>query len=84
MKVSRNTKTIITALLTGVSIATVAASSAWAQQAPQEDGATRTYDEIVVTARFREETVQDIGGSCLLYTSPSPRDATLSRMPSSA
>ena len=24
------------------------------------------------------------GGSCLLYTSPSPRDATLSRMPSSA
>ena len=26
----------------------------------------------------------DISGSCLLYTSPSPRDATLSRMPSSA
>ena len=26
---------------------------------------------------------QDVG-SCLLYTSPSPRDATLSRMPSSA
>ena len=26
----------------------------------------------------------DGGGSCLLYTSPSPRDATLSRMPSSA
>ena len=25
-----------------------------------------------------------IGGTCLLYTSPSPRDATLSRMPSSA
>ena len=24
------------------------------------------------------------GDSCLLYTSPSPRDATLSRMPSSA
>ena len=24
------------------------------------------------------------GKSCLLYTSPSPRDATLSRMPSSA
>ena len=28
------------------------------------------YDEIIIT--------------CLLYTSPSPRDATLSRMPSSA
>ena len=26
----------------------------------------------------------DSGGPCLLYTSPSPRDATLSRMPSSA
>ena len=27
---------------------------------------------------------QIVGMSCLLYTSPSPRDATLSRMPSSA
>ena len=27
---------------------------------------------------------QSISYSCLLYTSPSPRDATLSRMPSSA
>ena len=26
----------------------------------------------------------DLARSCLLYTSPSPRDATLSRMPSSA
>ena len=26
----------------------------------------------------------DIGGNCLLYTSPSPRDKTVSRMPSSA
>ena len=26
----------------------------------------------------------DGSGTCLLYTSPSPRDATLSRMPSSA
>ena len=25
-----------------------------------------------------------VTGNCLLYTSPSPRDATLSRMPSSA
>ena len=27
---------------------------------------------------------QELFGGCLLYTSPSPRDATLSRMPSSA
>ena len=33
--------------------------------------------EIARTEWYRE-------GSCLLYTSPSPRDATLSRMPSSA
>ena len=28
--------------------------------------------------------LRDQVGDCLLYTSPSPRDATLSRMPSSA
>ena len=28
--------------------------------------------------------VAALTGDCLLYTSPSPRDATLSRMPSSA
>ena len=31
-----------------------------------------------------KELKTDNTGSCLLYTSPSPRDATLSRMPSSA
>ena len=30
------------------------------------------------------EKVGEGYGGCLLYTSPSPRDATLSRMPSSA
>ena len=30
------------------------------------------------------EVLSDQAKSCLLYTSPSPRDATLSRMPSSA
>ena len=31
-----------------------------------------------------EKAVPAMHGTCLLYTSPSPRDATLSRMPSSA
>ena len=31
-----------------------------------------------------EKSEGESGGPCLLYTSPSPRDATLSRMPSSA
>ena len=40
-------------------------------------GTTRNIPD--VSDRASEET-----DSCLLYTSPSPRDATLSRMPSSA
>ena len=32
----------------------------------------------------QEEREEDDMETCLLYTSPSPRDATLSRMPSSA
>ena len=83
---------------------------------PSEQSACSTLDEIIVTARKREESLLDISESvsaisgsdiedqnikgldkvgllipnlnlamsCLLYTSPSPRDATLSRMPSSA
>ena len=31
-----------------------------------------------------KQKLMDKGRICLLYTSPSPRDATLSRMPSSA
>ena len=31
-----------------------------------------------------KDLVVDYNGSCLLYTSPSPRDGLLSRMPSSA
>ena len=47
----------------------------------QEKGASYTI--------FRELSVEDSDGfceymSCLLYTSPSPRDGLLSRMPSSA
>ena len=40
----------------------------------------------LLTGRLLEvlEAVPDRPGACLLYTSPSPRDATLSRMPSSA
>ena len=38
-----------------------------------------------VKASFNSEvTLNTDGQPCLLYTSPSPRDATLSRMPSSA
>ena len=33
---------------------------------------------------LRDSLFTDLDSTCLLYTSPSPRDATLSRMPSSA
>jgi len=38
---------------------------------------------VCVTVIYAKRT-SDIAKACLLYTSPSPRDATLSRMPSSA
>ena len=39
-------------------------------------------DAIVVNTNVADEI--SVNNICLLYTSPSPRDATLSRMPSSA
>ena len=36
------------------------------------------------TKEFNERTKNQMGYVCLLYTSPSPRDGLLSRMPSSA
>ena len=44
---------------------------------PDYQQATRAEQEIVFLAALLHDV-------CLLYTSPSPRDATLSRMPSSA
>ena len=43
------------------------------------------YDDSVTVGILHSLTgTMAISESCLLYTSPSPRDATLSRMPSSA
>ena len=44
----------------------------------------RTYTLVKVIADDGLYGIGEAYGSCLLYTSPSPRDATLSRMPSSA
>ena len=41
-------------------------------------------NNIVVTSENRDEVEQDLNDTCLLYTSPSPRDPKTSRMPSSA
>ena len=40
--------------------------------------------EVSVTERFTSSGGEQLSNNCLLYTSPSPRDAHESRMPSSA
>ena len=42
------------------------------------------YEERLAKTQFLERFEELVNNGCLLYTSPSPRDATLSRMPSSA
>ena len=41
-------------------------------------------DEFVLVEAFQDGTGEAHVNSCLLYTSPSPRDGLLTRMPSSA
>ena len=43
-----------------------------------------SYDRTVVVEFDSLQSAKDAYNSCLLYTSPSPRDAIPSRMPSSA
>ena len=40
--------------------------------------------EVAYTKEEARDAAHRIGGTCLLYTSPSPRDRQKSRMPSSA
>ena len=42
------------------------------------------FSENDVNAQASKVNYKAIAGGCLLYTSPSPRDGLLSRMPSSA
>ena len=46
--------------------------------------AAATGAAVVPVAIRQTDDVWPVSKRCLLYTSPSPRDATLSRMPSSA
>ena len=47
------------------------------------DGLELNNDALMISESYRNFLIAHVG-HCLLYTSPSPRDATLSRMPSSA
>ena len=50
----------------------------------ETQGRVHTSAATVAVLPEAEEVDLKINDTCLLYTSPSPRDATLSRMPSSA
>ena len=49
-----------------------------------ETGKAAPVNEILAIIGNKEEDISDLIKACLLYTSPSPRDRTRSRMPSSA
>ena len=49
----------------------------------EKDGENSLSVSFTGKTRYKDDQ-QKLSLSCLLYTSPSPRDATLSRMPSSA
>ena len=54
-----------------------------AQAAQQADAEVQAQQAQVQAAQL-DGAMRTLLSNCLLYTSPSPRDATLSRMPSSA
>ena len=47
-------------------------------------GIMTKFAEVTLSVKFREKNEKNEYVGCLLYTSPSPRDGLLSRMPSSA
>ena len=55
------------------------------QESEAKNLASEKKEEEKLTPEEELEALKDkLARTCLLYTSPSPRDATLSRMPSSA
>ena len=72
-------------IVVGIAIAAVAISMAYGAIA-NPGGNEEITNSAVWNIRISGPEFQDLPtiGSCLLYTSPSPRDLSTSRMPSSA
>ena len=66
----------------------IAATGLTHQLGPNGTAIEGPWDEVMACVRACHAELHGMGAprlyTCLLYTSPSPRDATLSRMPSSA
>ena len=77
-------------LITFVAIALLSVTS-FAQETQQKKASLSDAEQLhIAVQKICPVSGQELGSmgdpiqACLLYTSPSPRDATLSRMPSSA
>ena len=64
----------------------VAAAGGWlaGRRNAIANGPDRFWSDATSYHRDLHSLLNETGTDCLLYTSPSPRDATLSRMPSSS
>ena len=86
-------KQLLTAMLAATALTFTACSQAKDAANSAKDATVSAADKAGNAAKDAAAATKDAGGAmvdkadamaCLLYTSPSPRDATLSRMPSSA
>ena len=68
----------------GIGVATAALLPAARLYADDVSPAMKQLSEYMSAAHTRELPEEVMEKTCLLYTSPSPRDGLLSRMPSSA
>ena len=88
MKVFLNKNTfslLFSALLFSLSVSATyfPDNQSWIKSSPEEEGVSTEKVNKLLDLSFSDDATQAVV-VCLLYTSPSPRDGLLSRMPSSA
>ena len=67
---------------------TVSHPTEWVEKPPENENFTKNFTDgphgMQIAGHYSDDTEPTLAWSCLLYTSPSPRDKRQSRMPSSA